>query len=804
MLQDLRYAIRMIRQHPWFSAAIIGTLALGIGVNTTVFTLVNAVLFKPLPFPGGDRLVMVPATQPAQGRNQVSLSYADLRDFRQSTTSFEYLEAFSGLPVTVSENGNPPERYRGVRITSGLFAMLRMQPVAGRALGPDDEKPGAESVMVIGYGVWKDRYGKDPGVIGRAIRANDKTAVIVGVMPEGFKFPNNEDVWMNAVPTEQLEKRDNRSFMMIGMRKPGVTIPAAQADLDVVARRLEQQFPDSHKGYSIAVRTFHETMNGGPIRVIFLLMLGAVGFVLLIACANVANMLLGRALSRRREISIRVAMGAGRARILRQLLVESVLLSALGGLLGLGLSRFAVEAFSKAVQNVGKPSWIIFEMDYVVFGYLAAVCILSGILFGIVPALQATRIDLNEALKEGSKSSSGRRSGYLSAALVVFQFTLAVVLLSAAGLMIRSFLVAQQEFAGIDASQILHARVNLPNSRFSTPEARRQFFEKLLPRLAALPGVKSVAMTSNTPGDGAQGRRFEISGQPVPEPERRPGATVLFVSPGYLRLIGQSLAQGRDFEQNDGLPGKEAVIVTREFAAKHFAGQDAIGKQLRLFQGNNQPAAWMTVIGIAPDIRQSNPGNQAPDPLVILPYISESQGGMAALLQIGPAAPTLAPALRREVQQLDGELPLFDVGTLAETLERSRWYLRVFGTLFFSFAFIAMGMAAVGIYAVLAHATAARTREIGVRLALGANARAIVGMVLNRGLIQIAIGMALGLTAAFFACRLMTQFLFKVSPSDPLTFGMVTLTLCSAGLAACLIPARRASRLDPLVALRHE
>ena len=794
----------MIRQHPWFSAAIIGTLALGIGVNTTVFTLVNAVLFKPLPFAGGDRIVMIPATQAGQGRDTSSISYADFRDFRAGASSFEQLEAYSGIAANVSEKGNPPERYRGARVTAGLFELLRLRPVLGRAFQTGDEKAGAESVMVIGHGVWKDRYGGDAGVVGRTVRVNEQPAMIIGVMPEDFKFPNAEEVWLNLAPSAELEKRDNRTMMMIGLLRPGQTREGAQAELAVVARRLEQQFPDSHKGYGIAVRTFHEMMNGGPIRTIFLLMLGAVGFVLLIACANVANMLLGRALSRRREISIRVAMGASRGRILRQLLVESVLLSVLGGSIGLALSTSAVQAFAAAVQDVGKPHWIRFEMDYVVFGYFALICLAAGVLFGLAPAIQATRLDLNEALKEGAKSSGSRRSGYFSAALVVLQFTLAVVLSVAAGLMLRSFVAAQAEFASMRGEQILHARVNLPVSRYATPEARRQFFERLLPRLAALPGARAASMASNIPGSGNSGERFEIAGQPVPEHERRPMAGVMTAGPGYFRLLGVGMIQGRDFDANDGLPGKEAVIVSQEFAAKYFPRQDPVGQKIRFFGEKQLAREWMTITGVVPNIRHGDPGQDRGGPLVAVPYNWEGQSGMALMIRTAGNAAGLAPALRREIQQADGELPLFGVGTLEENLERGRWYLRVFGTLFLVFAVIAMGMAAVGIYAVIAHATGQRTREIGVRLALGAGAGTILGMVLRRGMWQIGIGMGLGLTAAYFLCRLMTSFLLGVSPADPFTYGCVGLTLLIAGLAACLIPARRAARLDPLAALRHE
>ncbi len=804
MLQDIRYALRTMRQNPWFSAAIVGTLALGIGVNTTVFTLVNAVLFKPLPFPGGDRIVMVHASLASEPRNSISISYPDLRDYRQAASSFERLEAFSGFTVNLTESGNPPERYSGSRITSGLFALLNTQPVLGRALSPEDEKAGAESVALIGYGIWKDRYGLNPGIIGRNIRINDKPAVIAGVMPEGFKFPSNEDIWVNFVPTEAFEKRENRAFMAVGLLKPGARIPVAQAELDIVARRLQQQFPDTHKNHGIAVKTFHEVMNGGTIRMVFLLMLGAVGFVLLIACANVANMLLSRALTRRREISIRVALGAGRGRIIRQLLVESVLLAFLGGLLGLALSVGAVDAFATAVQDVGKPAWIHFDMDYVVFSYFAALSLFSGILFGLLPALQAARVDLNDALKEGAKSSAGRRSGYFSAALVVLQFTLAVVLLSAAGLMIRSFLIAQQEFAGLRAEQILHARINLPAARYATPDSRRQFFDKLLPRLASLPGAVNVSLISAIPGTGAGSERVEIDNQPIPEHERRPVATMITASPGYFDLLGTRIIQGRDFAADDGLPGKETILVSREFAARHFPNQDPIGRKVRYFDQARTPRPWMTIIGVVPDIRQSNPGNPQQGPTLFLPYNWSAYSGIAVALRTAGSPTALVAALRQEVQQLDGELPLFAVSTLEVQLDRNRWQLRVFGTLFLVFALIALGMAAVGIYAVIAHATSQRTREIGVRLALGANPGSIVQLVLRRGLLQIALGMAFGLTAAFFLTRLMSGILLQVSPTDPLTFLTVGFTLLAAGVAACLIPARRAGRLDPLEALRYE
>lgn len=794
----------MIRKNPWFCLAIVVTLALGMGVNTTVFSLVNAVLHKPLPFPGGERLVLAWAAHQPAGRNTVGVSYADARDFRQAAGSFERLEAFSRRSFTLGESGNPPERYRGGMVTAGIFEMLRTQPVAGRGFQPSDEKPGAPPVVLLGHGVWKDRYGGDPNIAGRVVRVNEKPATIIGVMPEGFAFPDNEQLWSVVVPEAADEDRSRRAYYMIGLLKPGVTPAQAEADLNVIARRLEKQFPNTHKDHGATVLTFHQAMNGGPIRTIFLLMLGAVGFVLLIACANVANMLLSRAVERTREVSIRTAMGAGRWRIVRQLLVESVLLSAIGGLAGLLLARFGIAAFGSAVENVGKPYWIDFSMDYVVFAYFAALTVLAGIVFGIAPALSASRVDLNETLKEGSRSVAGARGGYLSGALVVFQFTLAVVLLSGAGLMMRSFLAAQDEFAGMNGQQVLKTVVSLPNARYPDPAGRQQFFERLMPRLASIPGVRDVAFVSNTPGGGGAGWRFELEGKPIDDARSRPAVSGVVAAPGYLRLLGLSLLQGRDFNDTDGLAGKEAVIVSQNFVSRHFPNQDPIGKRMRIYNSENAPRPWMTIVGVMPEMRQTQPSERMQDPVVLVPYRFESYGGMVLLLRTGGSPAALAPAVRNEVAQIDRDLALYETSSLAEHFARQRWYLRVFGTVFLIFAVIAMGMAAVGIYAVMAHATSRRTREIGVRMALGADVRSILRLVLGRGLIQLALGMVLGIVAALAVCRLMSGLLFGVSAADPLTFVTVALALGAAGLAATWFPARRAARLDPVRALRYE
>jgi putative ABC transport system permease protein len=806
---DLRFALRMIASHRWYSAAVIVTLALGIGINTTVFTLVHAVLFKPVPLPNGSRVVTVSGQDLTRADSRRGLSYPDFVELKANNRSFEGLEAITGTRAVLSEAGNTPERYNGQRVTPGLFTLLQMAPIVGRGFLPDDGKAGAPEVALISHTVWKNRYNSDPAIAGRAIRINGAPATIVGVMPEGFKFPQREDVWMPLKPTADFERRTNRPLQVFGVLKPDVTIPSAGADLAVIAQRLATAYPDSNKNSGTIVRTFHDTYNGGPIKTVFLTMLGAVGFVLLIACANVANLMLSRAVAREREIAVRASLGASRPQIIRQLLVESVLLSSLGGILGLGLAQIGVHLFDVATRDVGKPYWIIFSMDYVVFAYFAGISVLSGLLFGLAPALRASRVDLNATLKDGTPGGGGARGGKLTGALVVLQFALTVILLTGAGLMVRSFFAAQQMNPFVPQERILVARLSLPDGkeeRYADKASRIRFYEDLVTRLAAAPGVSHAAVAWNPPGLGAGTRDIEIEGKPVEATATPPRASIDVHSPGYLNLIGLPVLQGRAFNETDGDPNREAAIITPAFAAKHWPQQNAVGARFRFLDGRERkPGAWMTVIGVSGEIIQ-RPQETEPPPLAFLPYRQDGSGGMSILLRTNGDPASLTQTLRSTVQSLDTDLPLFDVRTLTAALERSYWHLVVFGSLFFSFAAIALLMASVGLYAVVAQATARRTREIGIRMALGATAERILQLVLARGLIQLGIGLVLGLGGAFATTQLLTnmRMLGRVSPQDPLVFTLVTLLLIAIGILACWIPARRAAALHPVRALRHE
>jgi predicted permease len=800
MSYDLRFALRMIRAHGWFSAAVVVTLALGIGLNTMVFTIVNAALFKPVPVPGGSRLVSI-ATQMPEGHDgrDTRLSYPDLLDYRAQAHSFEALEGGSGQEGVLGEPGIPPQSYHLQRATSGIFSMLHMHPIIGRDFSPSDANPGAAAVLIIGYQVWQERYAGSLSVIGRQVRINEKPATIIGVMPKGFAFPTTVDLWMPLAPTPNDMKRDNHQIEAFGILRPGVKIQAANTEIAAISKRLATQYPED-KNTAANVMTFNERYNGGNIEMVFILMLASVGFVLLIACANVANMMLSRAIGRQREMSIRAALGASRWRVVRQLLIESVTLSVFGGLLGFALGYSGVRWFDLATANVGKPYWVQFTMDYPVYGYFAALCILSGLAFGIAPALRASRPDLNQVLQDGARTIGRHRGGFLAAALVVFQFALTLVLLTGAGVFVHSLLKALETNRSIPSSQLMVARVYLPDDRYKDTATRQHFYDRLLPRLQAIPGVTHAAIVSNPPGLGSADTHIEIEHGPVLDPAHRPPVSFVVASPGYFQTIRLPLLRGRDFNDLDGTAGHLSAIVTRETAQRFWPGRSPLGRRFRLYDDTNKPGDWLTVIGISANVVQDI-DSQNPYPLLFQPFRQVGWGGMSLVVE-SSSDPT--KAVSAAVQSLDQDLPLRDTWILSGAIEHQQWYLHLFSKVFMGFALIALVMAAVGIYAVLAQATTRRTQEIGVRIALGASFRNILLLVMRRGLWQILAGLALGLAAAFPAARLMASLPISVSPTDPIVFIAVAAALATVGLVACWLPAHRAATLDPVQAIRYE
>ncbi len=798
--QDVRYAWRGILAHRWFSAAIILTLALGIGLNTMIFTLVDAVLHKPVPVPGGERLVSVTNRSLVRDDSNVPISYPDFVDYKTQTHSFEALEATVGVMAILSESDVTPQQFLVSRATSGIFSMVHANAMLGRAFLPTDTLAGAPPILVIGYDIWQERYAGQPSVIGRQVHVDGQPATIVGVMPKGFMFPGNNDAWMPLQSNADLAKRDKRQLRAFAILKPGVTIRAANAELDGIAARLAGQYPED-KDLGMTVLTFHQRFNGGPIRTIFLMMLAAVAFVLLIACADVANMMLGRSLSRKREMSIRAALGATRWRVIRQLMIESILLSILGGVAGLGLAVAGVHWFDLAApKNTVRPYWIDFTMDYAVFGYFAVLCILSGVLFGIAPALRSSKPDLMGVLKESSHTVSKHRTGWLSGGLVIFQFALTLILLTGAGIFISGLFRGLTVNKFIPAKEITTARLLLPPTRYKDADACRRFIDELLPRLRALPGVSHAGIASNGPGLGAPQQQIEIEHVPISNPAKLPFISYVSQTPGYFDEIRLPILRGRDFNEQDGTEHREAAVVTQDAANRLWPGQDPLGKRFRLYDEKKKDGNWITVVGVSADMVQQFQTNDPP-PLLFIPY---RQVGLNHMELIVESSGDPLPMMRKTVQSLDPELPVSNSLRLNVAWERQIWFLRVFGKIFMGFALIAMLMASVGLYAIMAHATSSRTQEIGVRIAMGATIRNILGLIMKRGLWQIGAGLVLGIGVAWPLARVITSMPIGVPHSDPLLLLAVSAMLAVVGVFACWLPARRAAALDPVKAIRYE
>jgi predicted permease len=656
-------------------------------------------------------------------------------------------------------------------------------------------------------------------VIGRTVRLNDVPTTIIGVIPEGFQFPFNTDVW---IPLNQItglldQKRNSRPLQTFGHLAPGITREQAQSEMINISKRLESENPDTNKDIQARVQTFNEQQNGGPIRTVFLSLMGAVAFVLLIACANVANLLLSRATNRAREISVRVSLGATRWRVIRQLLMESVLLSVIAGLAGLGIAMIGIRLFDRATADVGRPYWIQFTMDGNVFAFFALICLGTGIVFGLAPAIHSAKTDVNEVLKEGGRSgTAGIRARRWTGALMVGELVLTVVLLAGAGFMMRNFVTMYRLDLGIDTSHLLTTALALPDRKYPSLEQRLAFYERLEERLKSNPKIENVTVTSNIPLQGGFLRKLEIEGKPLDQGQQAPNVTMLTIDPRYFKTIGLPLQRGRDFTDEDGTSGHDApAIINQRFAALHFPGTDPIGRRIKLsidLQGGAAPQGGIplsltaTVVGIVPNLRQRDFQLPDPDPIAYLPFRMDPRGFMNMIVRSAGDPNLMTPILREEVRAIDADLPLFGIRTMDDQLAQARWPFRIFGTMFAIFALIALVLSAVGLYAVTAYAVSQRTQEIGVRMALGAQGNEVAWLFLRRSFIQLGIGLTLGIAGAFGVGTLFsqTQLLVQNRAGDPITIGGIALLLAVVASIACFIPAKRATRLDPLIALRRD
>ncbi|HEY9283638.1 MAG TPA: ABC transporter permease [Pyrinomonadaceae bacterium] len=803
--QDLRYGLRMLAKNPGFTAVAVIALALGIGANSAIFSVVNTVLFRPLPYKDPERLVMVWEEGTLEGFPINSASAANYLDWRDQNQVFAGMAVIGRASFNLTGVGEP-ERIDGRRVSASLFPLLGTEPQLGRAFTAEEDSSGAGRVVVLSHGLWLRRFGARPDIIGRPLTLNGEAHEVVGVMPPHFQFPSRDDqLWVPiAFTPQQAANRGNNSFEVIARLKPGVTRDQAESEMDAIAARLRRQHPGVVKSDGSVIIPLHEQLVG-DIKPALLVLLGAVGFVLLIACANVANLLLARAAVRQKEIAVRLALGAGRRRLVRQFLTESVLLSVIGGAVGLLLALWGVNLLKAFIpKNVSQVAAV--AVDANVLTFTLAVSLLTGLIFGLAPALQASRFNLNETLKEGGRdSAAGRRGNRLRSLLVIAEVAISLVLLIGAGLLVNSFLRLRNVDPGFRADNLLTMRIALPAVKYPDQPRRAAFYNELLGRVAALPGVRSAAVTNWIPLT-LQGDTFGISveGRPDPGPQERPDIVTRVVSPGYFGTMGIELSRGRPFdERQDRADSAPVAIISETMARRLWPGEDPLGKRLRP-GGPDSVAAWITVVGVAEDVRQFEL-TAAPRLQMYLPHVQATffvPSHLVVSTQVEPLG--LAAAVREAVWGIDKDQPVSDVRTmeeiLSESIARQRFSMLLLGI----FAGVAMLLGAVGIYGVVSYSVTQRAHEIGVRMALGARRGSVLRLIIGQGLKLVLIGVAVGIAAAFVLTRLMESLLFGVSATDPATFAAIPLVLVAAATLASYIPARRATKIDPIVALRYE
>ena len=811
LFRDLRYAARLLVKDRWFTLMAIVVLALGLAANNTVFTIVNAILLRNLPLPNPNQIMWV-GTRDVQGRD-LGVSLRDFEDWRASTRTLSGMTFMFNGSFNVGSEGLIPDAVPGAYASANLFKMLRVSPVMGRDFSAQEDTPGAGLVVLVSDSLWRQRYGGDLAVVGKTIRIGDAPGTIIGVMPPGMNFPFNADIWIpaGAMPAAiQNQPREARGYFAVGRLADGVTVEQSRAELQAIGKRLTDQYPKTNKDLWPRVDPFVERILGPEIAVLFWSLMGAVAFVLLIACSNVANLLLARAARRSGEMSVRVAVGASRWQIVRQCLIESILMAFIAGGLGLLLSITGIRWFAAEAQNVGVPYWMVFTMDWRTFTFLLLLCLATGVIFGLAPALHASKTNVHEMLKEGGRTGTGGvRARRWTGSLVVVQLALTLVLLAGGGLMLRSFLTMYRMDIGIQTARIVTSGMIIPARKYPGWEDRTRFLQSIDDHFASVAGIDAASTTTSIPFGGGAVRQLEVDGRAGTPGVRLPEVTMLSVGSRYFDAIGISLVRGRPFTNADGTAGQQVAIVNQRLAEIYFKGQDPVGRPIRLSQDTpgGQSGQWLTVVGLVPNIRQRNNNQERdPDPVAYIPHRQNTTMARAAVVlartRIDPAQATRI--LREAMQAVDPDQALQTPRTLDDALAQNRWFLRVFTTMFAVFAVMALVLSAVGLYAVTAYAVTQHTRDIGIRMVLGAQSGQVIWLFLKRSLVQLAIGLAVGLAAAVAVGRVLQSFLVQTSTYDPVTLVSIVALLTVVAIAACIGPARRATRLDPLTALRRE
>jgi putative ABC transport system permease protein len=800
LFKDIRYGFRSLLKHPGFTAIAVITLALGIGANSAMFSTVNSVLLKPLSYPEADRIVVLEGVNPAKGITDSNMSIPDFADWQSQNQVFDQLAGFvfGGSLLT---SGEETERVRATGVTNDFFPLFGIAALAGRTLQADDSEKGRDPVVVLSYGLWQRRFGGNQSVIGSKVTLSGKSTTIVGVLPAGFDYPAQSELWVPYPIDAAAERRDNRFFLVVARLKPGVPIAQAQASLDTINQRLAQTYVDTNSGWNVRVINLQERMVGS-MRKSLLVLLGAVAFVLLIACANVANLMLARATGRQKEIAVRAALGASRWRVVRQLLTESLLLSVIGGAIGLLLSVWLTKLLV-SISPANTPRFDEIKPDAWVFAFTLGLTVVTGIVFGLAPALQAARVDLNGGLKEGGgKGSGGSRNKRLRSLMMISEIALSFMLLVGAGLLIRSFMRLREVSPGFTSDNLLTMRVSLLSSKYAAGEPRIQLLRQTLERLSTLPGVQSTGAVLSLPLGGDTfnvGRSYIREGRPF-TPEESANAAYLAATPDYFRTLQMSVLLGRPFNDQDSEKAPMVLIVNETMARQLWPGESPLGRRITIWRDEKFPREIVGVVSDTKSALDTDAGSQ-----MYVPYAQDSGWGSMSLVVRTTGDPlNTSAAARGAIRSVDKGIPVYNVRTMNDVLATSVSQQRVSMLLLSAFAGVALLLAMIGIYGVTAYYVTQRTQEIGIRMALGAQMGDVLRLVLTSGMALAVVGIGLGVAGSLALTRLMTSLLFAVKPTDAVTFVTVSMCLLVTALIACYIPARRATKVDPLVALRYE
>ena len=803
MWQDFRFAARLLVKDRWFTLPAVMALALGIGMNGTMFTIVNAMI-RGLPIDSPERILSIHARDGAGRWRGLGVSYLDFRDFQAGASTFSGLAAFSQSSVTLGDAGRAAERASSAYVSANAFQLLGDTPALGRDFVPADDQPGAPALVILGSRVWRTRYNADPTIIGRSVRVNGVPSTVIGVMPDGFRFPVVSDVWQPLARMSELmdQPRDTRSLQVFGRLADRSTPAQAQAEVGAIAARLSREYPVANGNTGVVVAPFPGHFAPTPILIV---LMSAVGFVLMVGCINVASLLLARSVGRSRELAIRVSLGATRWRIVCQLLAESGLLALAAGAMGFLFVLGGVWLFRNAVTGITFPYYIQWTIDARVGAFIGAVCVGTAFLVGLLPAVQVSRMAAKRSLKDGEKTAmSGVARRRLTTALLTVELALTLVLLAGAGLMMRSFLAIYRADSVVDATRVLTMPLALPNEKYSTPELRTATYERLQERLDGIPGVSSTAFASVVPFAGGPSRQLSVDGQRSMPGDSQPIVSYVRIRGRYFETLGLRLLRGRTFADRDAMPGSEGAIVNQRLAAMFFPDEDPIGRRICLTAPNTTtatPPACATIVGLSPTVRQQY--FQEIDPVVYVPDRADASE-LRLMIRSDSTLSALAPVIRAEVSAVDNDISLNAVMPLNDAMTQSRWGHRVFGGMLTVFAVVGLLLAAVGLYAVTAFSVAQRTQEIGVRMALGARSSAVVWLFVKRAALPVGAGICVGLAGAWAVGRLLRRFLIQTSPTDPTVLVGIAVLLAAVSCAAAFFPARRATRVDPVAALRYE